>query len=359
MSGGVDSSVAAALLAETGRELVGVSLQTYDHAPDKGYGRCCSPDDFRDARRVAGRLGIPYYVFDEEAAFGRAVIDRFVDDYRNGLTPSPCALCNSEIKFGTLLARARGLGAERLATGHYARLARDGRHTRLLRARDGAKDQSYFLFGLDQEQLGCAEFPVGEMTKGEVREIAGRLGLATAEKPESQEICFVEAASYREFVKERAGDLGAPGEVVTADGRPMARHSGIGGFTIGQRRGLGLPTHSESAPPLYVLAIEPQDGRVVVGPEQALLASRCRVGGVNWIPVDREGEALECEVKIRSRHPGVRARVRALAGGRVEVEFARPQRAVAPGQAAVFYEGDLVLGGGWIESQLEAKPVPN
>jgi len=346
MSGGVDSSVAAGLLAAEGRDLIGVSLQTYDHAPDRGFGRCCSPDDFRDARRVAGKLGFPYYVFDEEEAFARAVIDPFVEAYRGGRTPSPCVLCNSEVKFGSLLSKARALGAAHVATGHYARLRREGGRTLLLRGRDPDKDQSYFLFGLDQEQLGSAEFPVGELTKDEVRAEARRLGLAVADKPESQEICFVEGSSYRDFVKERAGDLGAPGDIVTQDGARVGAHDGLGGFTIGQRRGIGVAA-SEA---LYVIAIDPASSRVVVGPDAALRAPGCLVTGVNWIPADRTGETVTCEVRIRHRHPGARARVEALPGSRARVTFDEPQRAVAPGQAAVFYDGDLVLGGGWIET---------
>jgi tRNA-specific 2-thiouridylase len=349
MSGGVDSSVAAGLLAEAGRDLVGVSLQTYDHAPDRGYGRCCSPDDFRDARRVAGRLGIPYYVFDEEEAFRRSVIDRFIADYRQGLTPSPCVLCNSEVKFGTLLDKAERLGARSVATGHYARLARDGADALLLKARDPEKDQSYFLFALDQEQLRRAEFPVGELTKDEVRAQARRLGLAVADKAESQEICFVEGTSYRDFVRERAGDLGPVGEIVTSEGARVGHHDGIGGFTVGQRRGLAIA----SPDPLFVLAIDPVEARVVVGGAHELLNERCTLSRVNWIPADRTGESIECDVRIRHRHPGARALVRALPGGRAEVEFAAAQRAVCPGQAAVFYDGDRVLGGGWID-----RPIP-
>ena len=354
MSGGVDSSVAAGLLAAAGRELIGVSLQTYDHAPDRGFGRCCSPDDFRDARRVAGKLGFPYYVFDEEERFARAVIDPFVEAYRAGRTPSPCALCNSEVKFGSLLDKARALGAARVATGHYARTRREGARTLLLRGRDPDKDQSYFLFGLDQDQLASAEFPVGELTKHEVRTEARRLGLSVADKPESQEICFVEGSSYRELVKARAGDLGASGDIVTRDGARLGGHEGLGGFTVGQRRGLGVAAKE----PLYVIAIEPSSSRVVVGPEAALRAPGCLVTGVNWIPADRTGEILTCEVRIRHRHPGARARVEALPGDRARVAFEEPQRAVAPGQAAVFYDGELVLGGGWIDAAEPASQAP-
>ena len=346
MSGGVDSSVAAGILAASGRDLIGVSLQTYDHAPNRGFGRCCSPDDFRDARRVAGKLGFPYYVFDEEESFARTVIDPFVEAYRAGRTPNPCVLCNTEVKFGSLLEKARSLGAGSVATGHYARIRREGGRSLLLRGRDPDKDQSYFLFGLDQDQLACAEFPVGELTKGEVRAEARRLGLPVADKPESQEICFVEGTSYRDFVRDRAGDLGASGDIVTRDGTRVGAHDGLGGFTVGQRRGIGVSA-SEA---LYVIAIEPASSRVIVGPDAALRSSGCLVAGVNWIPVDRTGEEWACEVRIRNRHHGTRAKVEALAGSRARVTFDEPQRAVAPGQAAVFYDGELVLGGGWIES---------
>jgi len=351
MSGGVDSSVAAGLLAAAGRDLIGVSLQTYDHGPDRGYGRCCSPDDFRDARRVAGKLGFPYYVFDEEERFARDVIDPFVAAYRSGRTPSPCILCNSEVKFGSLLDKARALGASRVATGHYARVRREaGGRTLLLRGRDPDKDQSYFLFGLDQDQLGAADFPVGELTKDEVRAEARRLGLAVADKPESQEICFVEGSSYRELVRERAGDLGPSGEIVTQEGVRVGAHDGLGGFTVGQRRGIGIA----SSEALYVIAIDPASSRVVVGPDEALRAPGCLVTGVRWIPADRTGDTVTCDVRIRHRHPGARARVTALPGARARVAFDEPQRAVAPGQAAVFYDGELVLGGGWIESAAPA-----
>ena len=345
MSGGVDSSVAAARLAEAGRNLIGVSLQTYDHAPDRGFGRCCSPDDFRDARRVAGKLEIPYYVFDEEEIFRAAVIDPFIDAYRKGMTPSPCVLCNSQVKFGSLREKANALGAWTIATGHYARIERAGGRSHLLRARDRRKDQSYFLFDLNQDQLARAEFPVGDLTKDDVRAEARRLGLAVADKPESQEICFIEGSSYREFVEEKAGDLGPAGEIVTTAGERIGAHAGIGGFTVGQRKGIGIA----SSDPLYVIAIEPAAGQVVVGAAEELLSEACTVSRVNWIEDIGSGDAVTCDVQIRHRHPGARARVVAREGRRADIVFDLPQRAVSPGQAAVFYDGDRVLGGGWID----------
>ena len=350
MSGGVDSSVAAGLLARAGRPLVGFSMQLVDRLAGQSerYGRCCSPEDFRDARRVADRLGFPHYVADFESEFERGVVRAFAADYAHGRTPSPCVRCNTLIKFGALAHRARAVGAGRVATGHYAILEPDPRsgRTRLRRALDDEKDQSYFLFDLSEEQRARAEFPLGRMTKAEVREVARALGLATAEKPESMDLCFVaEGQSYREFL-ERAdlpGDRG-PGEIVDEAGRILGRHAGVSGFTVGQRRGLGVPSDL----PLYVLRLEPEANRVVVGRARDLARDRCRLERVRWIPFDRPRGPVVADVRVRSRHAGARATIRDLGDGTAEVRFEDAQRALAPGQAAVAYDGDLVLGGGWI-----------
>ena len=378
MSGGVDSAVAAALLHRAGRRVIGVSLRLHDEAAGEPAGgpaagsdgaleahparRCCSPDDFRDARLVAGRCGFPYFVLDHEAQFRRAVLRRFVDDYRQGRTPSPCIACNTEVKFGSLLDQAGEIGAEFVATGHYARIARgaDGR-LELHTARDTAKDQSYFLFGLGQEQLRRALFPVGEMTKSEVREAARELGLAVADKPESQDICFV-AGDYREVVLREGGDLGPRGMIVAESGRVLGRHEGVGGFTVGQRRGIGIGAGAPRRPgaasdPLYVLRVLPDTGTVVVGPEASLLAEGLVASGWSWVSGVAPASRVRGSVKIRYRHPGAPCTVEPVGepageagrGGRVRIRFDTPQRAVTPGQAAVLYDGTRVLGGGWIE----------
>jgi tRNA-specific 2-thiouridylase len=341
LSGGVDSSVAAALLVEQGYEVIGVTL----HLAGAGS-RCCSLEDADDARRVAEHLGIRFYVANQQEAFRRDVIEPFADAYLAGETPLPCVACNRGFKFGTLRARARALGAEAVATGHYARIAVDpatGEH-HLHRARDAAKDQSYFLFDLSQEQLRDARFPLGELTKDEVRERARALGLATADKPESQEICFVPDGDYASVVEAlRPGAVPGDGEIVDGAGRVLGRHGGIHRFTVGQRRGLGLASDER----LYVRSLDAERNRVVVGTDAELAVRGARLRGVRWIGAPPAGPAL-ATVRIRYRHPGVPARIEAGADGGADVWFDAPVAAVAPGQAAVFYAGDRVLGGGWI-----------
>ena len=350
MSGGVDSSVAACLLAGEARSLVGFSMQLVDRlaGETERYGRCCSPDDFRDARSVADRMGFPHYVLDMEQDFERTVLRPFAADYAAGRTPSPCVRCNTFVKFGALLARARAVGADRVATGHYAILERDpasGR-TLLRRARDRDKDQSYFLFDMSEEQRRRAEFPLGRLHKSEVRELARRHGLATADKPESMDLCFVSRdETYRDFL-ERRGLLPrqADGEIVDGKGRVLGRHDGVSNFTVGQRRGLGI----SAAHPLYVLNIDPGTRKVTVGSNDELLSDRMTISRARWIPFERPVGELRADIRIRSTHEGAAATVRDLGDGRAEIRFDEPQRAVAPGQAAVAYDGDLVLGGGWI-----------
>ena len=342
MSGGVDSSVAAALLVEQGFDPIGVTL----HLAGSGS-RCCSLDDADDALRVAEQLGIRFYVANYTREFREEVMLPFADAYLAGRTPLPCATCNTRFKFDFLLARARALGADRVATGHYARTGvdpRTGQRT-LLAARDPAKDQSYFLFGLAPAQLARACFPLGELDKAAVREKARALGLATAEKPESQELCFVPdgdtAAAVEALRPER---VPGAGDVVDEAGRRIGRHGGIHRFTVGQRRGLGIA----GAEPLYVKALDANTNRVVVGGAGALAAARAPLERVSWISGAVPGGPLEARVKIRHRHEGALATVAPTAGGGAQLEFHTPVRALAPGQAAVFYAGEQVLGGGWI-----------
>ena len=348
MSGGVDSSVAAVLLHRQGHEVFGVSMQVWDYRKGGGCASkasCCSPSDFGDARRVAGKAGFPFYVFDFEDEFKRQVIDRFVQAYAGGRTPNPCVDCNSFIKFRELRRRGASLGARLIATGHFARSEQCDDGWRLLRGSDPLKDQSYFLYGLSQEELSQTLFPVGHLTKSEVREIAREEGLVTAEKPESQDICFV-SGELSDFL-EAQGVPPRDGTIVTKVGRVVGRHTGIHQFTVGQRRGLNV---GGSAAPLYVLSLDPQTNQVVIGEKADLEQASFRVTDVNWIRKPAEA-SFRCMAQLRYRHEGVPVDVRVAVDGDVEASFAGAWTAVSPGQSAVFYDmaNKEVLGGGLIE----------
>ena len=346
MSGGVDSSVAAALLAEQGHEVIGLSMQLYDQRGSQTFGSCCTLDDLYDARRVAAHCGFPHYIVNFEEQFQKTVIANFVDEYTAGRTPIPCSHCNSDLKFATLLDRARGLGSAHVATGHYACVTRgsDDRW-QLRRSTDRDKDQSYFLFSLTQAQLAGAVFPVGDMPKAEVRDHARRLGLLVAEKPDSHEICFVPDGDYASFVEARAPSASRAGTIVDQNGRALGAHGGVHRFTVGQRKGLGVA----SPEPLYVLRINAGAGQVTVGPRAALERRTFSASGMNWMAIDAPGRWLAASAQVRHGHRAATGRVQAMDGLRAEFEFDEPQQAITPGQAAVFYDGDVVLGGGWID----------
>ncbi|MBI5428239.1 MAG: tRNA 2-thiouridine(34) synthase MnmA [Nitrospinae bacterium] len=350
MSGGVDSSVAAALLKEQGYDVVGISLRLWDYSSDTDdrFGTCCSLDDLADARRVADRLRIPFYILNMEKEFRADVVDYFVAEYKSARTPIPCILCNQRLKFDRLMEKAGALGYNRVATGHFASVVTDGQgRLTVRRGRDRSKDQSYFLFGLSRDQIARVVFPLGDLQKTEVRKLARSLGLRVAEKEESQEICFIPNNDYREFLANRAnGDRTGlvPGAIVDKSGKTLGTHDGYAAYTIGQRKGLNLGGLSE---PYFVTRIDPDTNTVTVGPKRDLLNREFAAFGVSWY-LEPSGP-FTAEAQIRYRHPGAPALVTPLPGGRVRVEFDEPQTAVTPGQAAVFYRDDCIVGGGWIE----------
>lgn len=351
MSGGVDSSVAAALLHEQGHDVIGVSMQLYDNSQvtesgNRAFGTCCTIDDLYDARRVAATIGIPHYIVNFESQFGDRVIANFVREYVAGRTPIPCSHCNSDLKFAELLDRARAYDAERLATGHYARIEQDaGGRYHLYRGADTTKDQTYFLFSLTQEQLSRASFPVGQLDKDTVRAHAKRLNLHVTQKPDSQEICFVPDGDYAAFIERKAPEAARPGTVVDNSGKVLGTHAGVHRFTIGQRKGIGL----SSTEPLYVLEIKPDAAQVVVGSRDDLGRTQLTASQVNWVSGSAPSDWLRVAAQIRHRHAAAPAKVRSTDEGRIELEFDAPQTAITPGQAVVFYEDDEVLGGGWID----------
>jgi tRNA-specific 2-thiouridylase len=348
MSGGVDSSVVAALAARSGAETIGVTLQLYDHGEAVGRSRtCCAGQDIYDARSVAERLGIAHYVFDYEMRFRGSVIERFADEYVKGRTPIPCIACNQGVKFTDLLNLARDLGADCLATGHYVRRVEGPRGPELHRAADPARDQSYFLFATTRGQLEHLRFPLGGLPKSLVRDIARDLDLPVAAKPDSQDICFVPGGDYAAVVKKVRPEAARPGEIVDLDGRLLGRHPGLIHFTVGQRRGLDVGGHAE---PLYVVRLEPESGRVVVGPKAALAVRAARLGAVNWLGEDQR-EGLTAKVRSMARPAPVR-------WDGESVRFEQPEFGVAPGQAAVIYRGDRLLGGGWIDETVPAELEP-
>ncbi len=364
MSGGVDSSAVAALLKSEGKNIIGLTLQLWDQRrlaghegmPEAVQGRCCSIDDVYDARRVAEHLGIPYYVVNHQRRFEQDVVKPFVDEYLSGRTPIPCTLCNNHLKFDQLLTTARQIGATRVATGHYARVEYSENLGRwlLLRPADQAKDQSYFLFGLTQDQLAHSLFPLGEMEKPQVRAMAAEQGLRVANKPDSQEICFIPGGDYKAFLSAYLDEQGrelpdTAGDLVTASGEVVGSHEGIHNFTVGQKKGVQQRLHAHQNTPFYVLGIEPAQNRVVVGEEASLHRRTAVVDRLNWISIAELREPMRVLAKIRHRHEPAPATIRPHGDSQVEITFDTPQRAVTPGQAALFFDEDRVVGGGWLK----------
>lgn len=347
LSGGVDSSVAAAILVRDGHEVIGVSLQLSDHSGGGTVSRCCSASDLRDARKVSAFLKIPYYVLNEELTFKQVVLEPFMKEYGAGRTPNPCVACNSHLKFGSLVRMAKALGLEKVATGHYARLEQDeaGRAPRLLRALDQGKDQSYFLYDLDEEQRRRSLFPLGGMAKPDVKALAGEMGLPVAGKGESQDLCFIPDGDLRAFLRREIRE-DRSGDMVDREGRILGRHAGVHQFTIGQRRGLGLAGRK----PLYVISLDGPARRVVVGSREELFCRGLEVAGVRMHDRSLEGSPFRAEAKVRSRHVPAPCQVRIVKPGRARILFDDAQEAVTPGQAVVLYREELVLGGGVIES---------
>jgi tRNA-specific 2-thiouridylase len=349
MSGGVDSSATAALLIEQGYDVVGITLKLWPQdCVSRAEDKCCGPQAVMDARAVCHKLGVPYYLIDEAAEFQTHVIQYFADEYKAGRTPNPCVMCNQNLKFGRLISRADQLGAQFIATGHFARVEQspDGSRFLLKRGLDSRKDQSYFLFSLRQDQLTRAMFPLGHKTKSDTREVARQCSLKTADKEESMEICFVPDNNYGKFLQQ--ANLVQPhrGDIVNLHGHVLGQHDGIEFYTIGQRKGLGI----SSPKPLYVVELDPTANRVIVGDELALERDEFVVDRCNWIPFEQPPNSLEATAKIRYNHPGTSATVTPLPKGQARVKLHTAQRAITPGQAAVFYQDDLVLGGGWIAS---------
>ena len=349
MSGGVDSSVAAALMVRAGFDVVGITLQLYPGDTPAKKGSCCAGQDIYDAKTVAAKLGIPHYVLDYESRFREKVIADFADTYARGETPIPCVRCNERVKFADLLDTARELGADALATGHYVRRIASATGAQLHAAQETARDQSYFLFATTQAQLDYLRFPVGDMDKAAVRGLAAELGLITADKPDSQDICFVPEGRYTNVINRLRPDAARPGEIVDLSGAVLGRHDGITNFTVGQRKGLGLSGNEE---PLFVIRLDAAKARVIVGPRAALASSSITLRDVNWLA--HTSGPMECTVKVRSMRPPVAATVTPLPGGAARVDLAAPEDAIAPGQACVFYDGSRVLGGGWIVAESAA-----